>query len=559
MALNYTPTTLGTLNNNSILSQSNLNFTNIATTLQDGLSRSGNGPNQMLSSLDMNNEQIINLPPPATSNSAARLADVQAAINNTTFTLPSNIAYTNTPQVWSAAQTFNGGATIPYQPTGSAISTTINAHLNAASFVSVLEFGAVGDGVHDDTSAIQACINAASLSNGTVLFPSTSGEYIITSPLFLGNGSSSTGASTQAGVTLQGGGNTSAFQAPAIKYTGASTALAMVNVLGPVTHCNITGIFFDANSLAANCVALVAAQLCSVSYCSFFNATTGAIQLRSLPSSPSGNINCQFNNINNIEIALPNISTAIGVQLIGNGVAEVSNCSFNSFENILIVFPNTTTSFSGFYLQDCDSNQFKNLSMFNGGSGTVCFNFDYTGTSAGGWPSNNTFIGFDPDGGLSGVVTAYNNIGTPAVNAKPNRFWSVYDTNSGIYPKIANTIYLPEIINPGVTALSQTANIGLTNLTPQPLFQNALWRVSWYLEVITAGTGGTIALSFGWTDSAQAESFTSPSLNLNSKGYISGTNIMRALGTTNIQYSTLLSSPTGSPVYNLHIRLEKLD
>ena len=80
MALAYIPVTLATLNNTSILTQSNTNFTEIQISLQDGLSRSGSGPNQMNSSLDMNGQQIINLPPPSTANSAVRLIDLQNAI-----------------------------------------------------------------------------------------------------------------------------------------------------------------------------------------------------------------------------------------------------------------------------------------------------------------------------------------------------------------------------------------------------------------------------------------------------------------------------------------------
>ena len=65
---------------------------------------------------------------------------------------------------------------VSYQPAGgSAVTTTVQAKLRET--VSVKDFGAVGDGVTDDTAAIQAAVNSLT-AGGTVIFPS--GEYKIT-------------------------------------------------------------------------------------------------------------------------------------------------------------------------------------------------------------------------------------------------------------------------------------------------------------------------------------------------------------------------------------------
>ena len=49
--------------------------------------------------------------------------------------------------------------------------------------INVLDFGAVGDGITDDTAAIQAAINyAAERGGGKILFPYTKGGYRIASP-----------------------------------------------------------------------------------------------------------------------------------------------------------------------------------------------------------------------------------------------------------------------------------------------------------------------------------------------------------------------------------------
>jgi hypothetical protein len=52
--------------------------------------------------------------------------------------------------------------------------------------LSVLDFGAVGNGVTDDTAAIQAAINTASANGGgTVYLPNTGSDYIVTAPIKL--------------------------------------------------------------------------------------------------------------------------------------------------------------------------------------------------------------------------------------------------------------------------------------------------------------------------------------------------------------------------------------
>ena len=49
--------------------------------------------------------------------------------------------------------------------------------------INVFDFGAVGDGITDDTAAIQAAINfAAERGGGKILFPYTKGGYRIASP-----------------------------------------------------------------------------------------------------------------------------------------------------------------------------------------------------------------------------------------------------------------------------------------------------------------------------------------------------------------------------------------
>jgi hypothetical protein len=56
---------------------------------------------------------------------------------------------------------------------------TIELSQSATGSVSVLDYGAKGDGVTDDTAAIQAAINSAS-ANYEIVFPASSGKYVFT-------------------------------------------------------------------------------------------------------------------------------------------------------------------------------------------------------------------------------------------------------------------------------------------------------------------------------------------------------------------------------------------
>ena len=98
--------------------------------------------------------------------------------------------------------------------------------------VNVKDFGAVGDGVHDDTQAIQAAINSLP-SGGTVYLPQ--GSYVISSALTI----------TQSGLTLRG-------------QNIVSTSLQLVGningieVLGPVTGTTIQTLFINGDSGATS-------------------------------------------------------------------------------------------------------------------------------------------------------------------------------------------------------------------------------------------------------------------------------------------------------------------
>jgi hypothetical protein len=88
-------------------------------------------------------------------------------------TIPTAIA-----EIASDVAASSGSSLVGFLPAGlGAVATTVQAKLRET--VSVKDFGAVGDGVADDTAAIQAALSASK----SVLIPPSDNFYKITAPL----------------------------------------------------------------------------------------------------------------------------------------------------------------------------------------------------------------------------------------------------------------------------------------------------------------------------------------------------------------------------------------
>jgi hypothetical protein len=166
-------------------------------------------------------------------------------------------------------------------PFPNSVATTVQ--LKLAQFISVKDFGAVGNGIVDDTTSIQNAINAVLSNNGGMLF-FPSGVYLIS------------GVSVAAGITLFGEGQSILRRLPNMPNTGPmvntnaplwlsavnSNAFSMINITLDGNRDNQGA--YTANQLGANGCVFVQANAssqgrltCIISQCRFIDSVSYGI------------------------------------------------------------------------------------------------------------------------------------------------------------------------------------------------------------------------------------------------------------------------------------------
>lgn len=182
----------------------------------------------------------------------------------------------------------------------------------------VLEYGAVGNGVTDDTTAIQNAINAASAITpaGRVIFPR--GLYAISDPLTI---------STD-GVALIGN---AGFSRSTILCTTADSGIVVDKGGGSVTYqVDIRDIYINGNSVSTTGLKLVNANECNFRDLIFINSVTNSILIQGA-----------YCGLNNFDHILSNGPTNT-VKVEGGVTQWFHNCNFYGDENIFMFTGSTT-------------------------------------------------------------------------------------------------------------------------------------------------------------------------------------------------------------------------
>lgn len=219
---------------------------------------------------------------------AANIANTPAG-NIVATTVQAAINELDGEKVQSATLVASGGsALVGYLPSGTgAVTSTVQTKLREST--SVKDFGAIGNGVADDTAAIQAAITAVQGSNVSLFFPA--GTYKVSASLNI------TAAVSFVGYAAYG---------TSITWSNVNLTVFNVNTNNPVTWQNFT-FFGPASPLSGSVIAL---------------------------TGPTGNINsvvldCSF------------ISTYNAIDCTAAYALKVVSCYFNTFVNYGVHIQNT--------------------------------------------------------------------------------------------------------------------------------------------------------------------------------------------------------------------------
>jgi hypothetical protein len=298
MTINVSLNTVGNLQDTTT-AQTNINAN--STAIEGGFTTALNTTgDQMKGNLDMNSNQILNLPAPATANSPARLVDIVSA--STAITVPpvgtsgAVVGLLNANKTDSGNNTFSGTNTFA-TISGSLVFTGSAAFSGPNPWYDITAYGAVAGGVTDCTTAFQTALNAASSLQGVVYVPP--GKYKVSSTL-----------TVPAYVSVRGDGKNSSQILPYqtsgdVFYCPNAGArfvdLQVYNVSGSIPT---SGYIIDSTNTAG-------ASL-FVSNCIFGNYYNG--------------INCQSGDSYINQVQIGDMYGTVGI----NGTAFITNCLLNN-------------------------------------------------------------------------------------------------------------------------------------------------------------------------------------------------------------------------------------
>lgn len=268
--------------------------------------------------------------------------------------------------------------------------------------INVFTYGARGDGITDDTAAIQAAIDATeSSSGGTVFFPP--GTYLLSTTLVV----------NRKNVTLLGAGadtghdvGTSLEPGSQLKWIGASggTMLRVTAVEGAsgerITRCSVQGVSLNGDKIAGIGLQVLSAHQCVVEDVTLGFFTEAALDIDSVDTlgEARDTQHCRFTGLNFRQ----HTTVPEGIPIRIRGEATY-NTSFNYFENINVIHKDAVALDIG----GSDNNVFVMFRANRASGGTGGGVLNRAGATSGEAATSNYFIHLSPGpGGVTFEGTA---------------------------------------------------------------------------------------------------------------------------------------------------------
>lgn len=295
-------------------------------------------------------------------------------------------------------------------------SVTRSVTSKLGEIISVVDFGAVGDGVTDDLAAINSAISYInSLGGGVVHFPP--GDYFISDTIVLGDGTNTTVSTDGHKVILRGASygtgadiiNTEIAGTSRILWGGsASTSEIMLDFQGPLYGVGVDNLHFDCDDKCGIGLNINHVTQATFNRVTVSQYTSTAYLLTTRTGFPTG---CAFGNSDNRFYdcyALDPANTSCTAISLSSGVSTGTSLAGqpDSARNIFIGGTYTyggDTGYYGAYLYGADNNQFIGSLFFpktgsSGGFDVYCNQWPASGD----FPKENTFVNCGMTRGVSG-------------------------------------------------------------------------------------------------------------------------------------------------------------
>lgn len=305
----------------------------------------------------------------------------------------------------------------------------------------VRAWGARGDGVTDDTNAIQAAIDAVPSSGGTVLLPA--GIYVVNGTLTCHD---------KEGITIQGAGlEDSIYSAAPTKGTvlkrvsGVATLLSVGTISGSLTESmegvSLTGFAIDGNNLAATGLKITSVRGGNFKDLYVRECTTVALDVTTV--SMSGAEDTQRCSFERVSIRQSDAASGIGARF-SSASAGIGNTSMNELRNFLIFHTNGV----GVQFLDFDSNTVLGMIVNRAGGGSgIGVELGASNHASSGHARSNAIYNLQP--GAGGVTSR--GAATGSQTAKNNVIFGYNLENSSALPTIETGSTLAYFTSDGLT------------------------------------------------------------------------------------------------------------